>query len=620
MTKVSIIVPVYNTSKYLEECLDSLVNQTYDRDLLDIVCVDDGSTDNSLEILKQYKSKYSCIKVIHQENGGLSSARNTGLSNSIGDVVTFIDSDDYLSSDTIEKAVKAKEEYDVDLVVYGMQAYADSEISQDLKVMNDYVKLKYSGKQNLTLQIANNTNIHVCNKLFDMSIINKKNLRFARDLLYEDISFMWFYYLMSKTAYYLPDICYNYRIHAGSIMESSSKSKKLYKAIDHLKNWQTLVRWVRSRDTNIFARSYNDFVFLLEKYIRNTRRMSPEEDSGKIDIYAKYYKDWLDSLYERDLHLDNTRSLDFSVIVPVYNVEAYLEQCLDSIRNQDINKDTFEIICIDDGSTDSSGLLLDKYQEEHPELQMKVIHQKNGGLAAARNTGLRVAKGNYICFVDSDDTIQPETLKECLDALRHTDAPVLVFGAKAFNDGAIYQKESDFDNWLIPKYSGMHHLTFEKMRRTAQCVWNKIYSRRFLELNNIQFNEGLLYEDISFTWSIYLEDIDFYYLPKCFYYYRLRQGSIMEESLKEKSFDSVKDHLINVECVIDRFVNDKQRVIEYFPILEYLINRYANDARQMLHDEQSLAALQDLQNSLLDRVFSLLSLYVNEEEKNIVIR
>ena len=104
--------------------------------------------------------------------------------------------------------------------------------------------------------------------------------------------------------------------------------------------------------------------------------------------------------------------MKLSVVIPVYNVEKYLQECVDSVLNQTLKE--FELIAVDDGSTDHSGAILDEYQEK--DSRITVIHKENGGLSSARNAGLDIAKGEWIAFVDSDDWVSPETYEEMMRA------------------------------------------------------------------------------------------------------------------------------------------------------------------------------------------------------------
>ena len=117
MPKISVIIPVYKVEQYLPECLDSIINQTYKN--LEIICIDDGSPDNSGKILDEYASKDNRIRVIHKENGGISSARNAGLDIATGDWISFVDSDDWLDINTYEKLLSSADEANTDIVMFG---------------------------------------------------------------------------------------------------------------------------------------------------------------------------------------------------------------------------------------------------------------------------------------------------------------------------------------------------------------------------------------------------------------------------------------------------------------------------------------------------------------------
>ena len=132
---VSVIIPVYNVEKYLSKCLDSIVNQTYNN--LQIILVNDGTKDNSLEICQNYQNKDSRIQVINKENGGLSSARNKGLEYAEGKYCLFVDSDDYVELDLIESAVSKMEEVNADMVVFGFERfYEGTENTEIFRVQN----------------------------------------------------------------------------------------------------------------------------------------------------------------------------------------------------------------------------------------------------------------------------------------------------------------------------------------------------------------------------------------------------------------------------------------------------------------------------------------------------
>ena len=298
-TKVSIIIPVYNTEKYLFSCIESVQHQTYSN--IEIICIDDGSTDSSGHLLDTYAKLDRRLKVLHKLNGGLSSARNAGLDIATGDIIMFLDSDDWLESNAIENIVLAFNDRDIDCVTFGMEAYADGEVTQNLDGINRYLKLKYTGEVDFNFDRALKTNIHVCNKAFRAQ--NIKNLRFIQGLLYEDIFFMWHNFLHINKMVYLPDIYYKYRIHSGSIMESSSSAKSYEKAKDHLMNIHYLIDALENEPRLLLKNRLE-----LEILILNNARRELELVESKEFIKVFNQKDYLQTHLR--VAIDNTeRSL-----------------------------------------------------------------------------------------------------------------------------------------------------------------------------------------------------------------------------------------------------------------------------------------------------------------------
>ncbi len=228
-SKVSVIVPVYNVEKYVGICLDSLLKQTL-KDI-EIICVNDGSTDGSLEILEEYRKKDSRIIVVNQQNGGRSIARNKGLKKVSSPYVMFCDSDDKYDLTMCEKMVKALEEYETDLAVCGITT--EYEAHSEIKNSDEaYYRLKFYGKNYIDENIIRKTDASVCNKIFRMDLIQKFKIDFPEKLNNEDYYFYNAYMSVAKTCYYLNRKLYKYIRHEGSIM-SEFFDKDLYSP-DHL--------------------------------------------------------------------------------------------------------------------------------------------------------------------------------------------------------------------------------------------------------------------------------------------------------------------------------------------------------------------------------------------------
>lgn len=206
-----------------------------------------------------------------------------------------------------------------------------------------------------------------------------------------------------------------------------------------------------------------------------------------------------------------------SVIVPVYNVELYLRQCLESLLAQTYSD--YEVICVNDGSTDGSRDILSEYEEKYPKI--KVIDRENGGLSAARNTGLESETGDYVVFVDSDDWVEPTMLARLAEESNGED--MICFACRRTDNNTydtLFPEQSDGWNYYNRHALEHHEVPFV-------CVWQRCYRREFLEENNLRFRDGILHEDNEFTPRACLKSKRVKVIPNVLYNYRIRSGSIM---------------------------------------------------------------------------------------------
>lgn len=242
---VSIIVPVYNVENYLEECLNSLINQIYQS--IEIICVNDKSTDNSLDILQSFVEKDSRIKIINMEqNSGLSIVRNKGIEESKGDFICFVDSDDFISRDFILDLYLEITKTDSDIAVTNIyETFAKTKLSKPLVEYKES-KLVAGTKDKLDLAMLPKHN-YVWNKMYRADFLKKSGIRFREDRLYEDIEFT------HKIIYLARKVCsstsakYFYRQHNSSIV--AIKSNKWLEDRDLA--WKNTIRFMQSIPTNI---------------------------------------------------------------------------------------------------------------------------------------------------------------------------------------------------------------------------------------------------------------------------------------------------------------------------------------------------------------------------------
>lgn len=223
-----------------------------------------------------------------------------------------------------------------------------------------------------------------------------------------------------------------------------------------------------------------------------------------------------------------------SIIVPIYNVENYLDECLTSLYK--LNIPDMEIILVDDGSKDNSYDIAKKYYERYKEKTI-LLQKENGGLSSARNFGIKNASKKYIAFIDSDDFIEPKIFEELFYRGNEKDLDIIVGNLMYYKEGKI--SEPLFRSDLV-KNSGMVNgisffsNTFEKPKCFREEVVASFYKREFLLKNNLYFTEGILHEDSEFTPRAYLKAEKMEYFQCPFYFYRQRPGSIMSK-VTEKS-------------------------------------------------------------------------------------
>lgn len=241
-----------------------------------------------------------------------------------------------------------------------------------------------------------------------------------------------------------------------------------------------------------------------------------------------------------------------SVIVPVYNVEKYLKRCVDSIICQ--TYENIEIILVDDGSTDNCGNICDQYQKEHNNI--RVIHQENSGLSAARNTGIQVANGAYIGFVDSDDFIDENMYKKLYDTLCMTKAQIAIGGIQNYYSGKI-EKNISFDGQIkvYDSKQAIYFLLVNEENITAHAV-TKLYSREIFE--HIEFPVGKLYEDVATVVKFFMEADKIAVVNTGVYYYWHRSDSIVETSFSKRDMDLLEAWRENERIILEKIPELKE--------------------------------------------------------------
>lgn len=229
-----------------------------------------------------------------------------------------------------------------------------------------------------------------------------------------------------------------------------------------------------------------------------------------------------------------------SVIVPVYNVEKYLKRCLDSLVNQTL--EDIEIICVNDGSTDGSAQILEEFAQK--DNRIKVTTQINSGLSEARNVGIRIANGEYIGLVDSDDFVDKEFFEKLYNSAVENNCDIACGNIIRGNNKKKRKPFVDYDKeYVVSSVKDKYEVT----KVPEHCyVWNKIYKREALINSGVTFIRGITYEDMPFTADVLEKLGNLVCVPKVFYHYWINDESIVKTPTDKNRADKlfVKKYLI----------------------------------------------------------------------------
>ncbi|AJA46769.1 putative glycosyltransferase EpsJ [Clostridium pasteurianum DSM 525 = ATCC 6013] len=269
MVKISVIVPVYNVEQYLEQCLTSIVNQTM-KDI-EIIAVNDGSTDNSLNIIKEFAGKYSNLVLLDKENGGLSSARNFGMEHAKGEFISFVDSDDFIEENMLEDLYNLAKKHEADMVVSKIKLYEGSKVTSIIPKAQ-YTKNILNREEAISEFLKTNITGHAWNKLYRRELFHIGHIKYPEGLLYEDIPTTLQLIAMGKKIVLTEDSFYYYRQRENAITKKIS-----YKAVkDHFAVIEFVDNYIKKLDLD------KNTKFYLKEFIVN-------ELSYNYKLLIRYY-------------------------------------------------------------------------------------------------------------------------------------------------------------------------------------------------------------------------------------------------------------------------------------------------------------------------------------------
>lgn len=347
---VSIIVPVYNAERYLRECLDSLVNQSFQA--IEVLAVDDGSTDGSADILADYAARDARVKVIEQENGGVSRARNTGLDRATGEFVLFVDSDDYIRLDACEFLVGRARAEKADIVVFGGKTFPTKPWADASFAKRDQV---YRGKEVIEALLVEPGGVPLmCNKLYSVALLEKIGARLPVGLsLGEDHVFQLRVFPHASCVAYTGEALYFYRNHEGSTLNADDDEVRETRVFKHLEVvWAIAEDWrkaglIASRGTELLGWFASFLNIDLPLVSFNNRELASAEFATIVDEY--FMRDdfgrlndeiwkWLDDMLFSRKAFDADPVVTFVVsdvtdgVLPMKSIRSILNQSEQRLR------------------------------------------------------------------------------------------------------------------------------------------------------------------------------------------------------------------------------------------------------------------------------------------------
>lgn len=519
MKKVSVIIPVYNAECYLKECVESVLSQRVD---LELILVDDCSTDQTAAICLEYAAKDSRVKLLRNSiNTCAGFCRNRGIDVACGKYLFFVDADDRVEPDALEKFVAIAEKHNLEILRGKARAF-------DHKT-GEFIQGLYYEQKNVKSVLAKK----ICNyedhyaEIAALSVVpwigiirtdfvQRYNCRFQNLKCSNDISFFFETVIRARRLQYLPVSIMQHRVNnCESLMGIRSTN---YRCV--IESTNAVIAAIRCMPQRMKKSVMDKVLNSFGKWLKNALSAS-DDKQAVIDDFAAFFRKldlspwgdgWCNAKWYAALDgviPDNafvrekspSRTL-VSVILPIYNMAKYIRPCLNSLVAQNISE--LEIICVDDGSTDETISILNEYVAAHNNIRLYT--QVNSGAGAARNLGLSHARGEFVYFCDPDDYVDSSALKKMRDLMISESADVCLCRFYRFDNAtARLVSESSFGplcQQLIAagrRSAFPDHLSNELFSTGGYVPWNKLFRRSFIESHKIRFQELRRTNDMFFV-------------------------------------------------------------------------------------------------------------------------
>lgn len=602
MKKISVIIPCYNTEKYIDKCINSIVNQTYKN--LEIILVDDQSTDNTWSILNDYSKKHKNITAIQNDkNSGAGYSRNKALKLAKYDLISFIDSDDYIDSNYYESMIKAMEKDKSDVVVCDIYTkYEEVEGTDTLNKACKNANDKYSF-------IDNGLAASPCNKLLRKEDLLK--YPFPEGIMNEDIATIIPILIDADKISYVDDVYYYYIQRKSSVQNSKVSEKRfdLFKSLailekrfprneENKKYWDIIIYnqiipflfyyLTLEKDSKVRKKYLRDFDLLSKKYNINKNNLLKDFYNTLGKKHKLYYKGLMNfntkgfygisnsiisfyhwysnsrksvikenitmediiekSKYQKELTDSNIK---ISVVIPNYNYEKFLLQRLYSILSQTVK--IYEIVILDDCSKDNSRELIDKIEENIKDnIKIKKVYNKtNSGTAFKQwRKGFDEATGDYIWICEADDYCNDKFLENVIKPIEKDKDIVISYSDTSFidKDGLIIMKsiKSEIDQLKTNHWNkDFINKGLDEIKDYAylNCTIANVSSVVFKKNDYKKYFEEAGKLRQAGDWLFYtfvMSEGNIAYTNKALNYYRIHGSNVTSTTKKQNHLDEIK--------------------------------------------------------------------------------
>ena len=595
---VSVVIPAYNHPQWVSSSLRSVLSQTYNN--IEVLLIDDGSNEN---IYNPCEISDKRVYYYKNENHGVAYSRNFGIRAARGKYIAFIDSDDIWESNKLELQIRAMEETGAKWSQHSYH-YFDDESGKVMKLVNTYpYRYRTASFQFCSFRVQTSCFVVDRECVLENGFCFDESKTFGEDAA--------FYIMFMRRGY--PLLCIDRNL-SGFRIHGTNAGKDVYKQIK-----SRAMCWEESRDDDFFKRNATLISKIAYLYCYKVDKFMEKHSIHKASVKGMLYAPaWMLFRIEAK-RLENCQRGGVSVIMPLYNVEDYILDCVKSIVSQ--TYENIELIIVDDGSKDESVHIAEKFLNISG-INYKIITQKNKGLSSARNTGEKEANGDYICYIDADDTIAPRHIEQLVCCLRENNLDF------AFSDfiSVKYDVIKKMRNFPAVNNTGKRNIvgsvSVDKMVDTADFeILNssklqkgflersiKIHCcaimlrKSYLESENLLFDERLRFgEDVEFLWRILTKIENAGYIKDKTYQYLNRPGSLMNAQKSEQIY-TFKNVFYESVCTMN--IEEYKKKLIFARVMLGVLHSFAKHSKYNIFKQ--------LRDIMVEREFLKRLEYINE--------